>query len=57
LRLVLLLTGHKGSYVIYRHPVSLHRAVVPKHARPLPKGTVKAIIREAGIDAESFFNA
>jgi predicted RNA binding protein YcfA (HicA-like mRNA interferase family) len=47
----------KGSHAVYRHPGSMRRAVVPKHLREIPKGTVKAIIRESGIDIDQFFEA
>jgi len=47
----------KGSHVIYYHKSTKRRAVVPKHVRSIPKGTVKAMIRESGIDVESFLQA
>jgi predicted RNA binding protein YcfA (HicA-like mRNA interferase family) len=46
-----------GSHVVFRHPESLRRAVVPKHVREIPKGTVKAIVRESGIDLDVFLAA
>ena len=46
-----------GSHAIYRHPESFRRAVVPTHVREIPKGTVKAIIRESGIDLDAFLSA
>ncbi|MFA5129903.1 MAG: type II toxin-antitoxin system HicA family toxin [Patescibacteria group bacterium] len=47
----------KGSHVIYYHDRTKHRAVVPKHVRSIPKGTVKAIVRESGVDIVDFLNA
>ncbi len=43
-----------GSHVIMyksgmRHPIS-----IPQHPRDLPKGTLRAIIREAGLTVEEF---
>lgn len=43
-----------GSHVImyksgFRRPIS-----VPQHPRDLPKGTIRAIIREAGLTVEEF---
>lgn len=46
-----------GSHVIYFHSATGRRAVVPRHVRELPKGTVKAIVRESGIDIEEFLAA
>ena len=37
-----------GSHFIFYHPVSRRRAVVPRHNRDMPKGTVVALLREAG---------
>ena len=41
-----------GSHIILRHP-SLRRLTVPNH-RELAKGTLRALIREAGITKEHF---
>ncbi|MGC2529471.1 MAG: type II toxin-antitoxin system HicA family toxin [Candidatus Acidiferrum sp.] len=37
-----------GSHFVYYHPVSKRRAVVPKHNRDIPKGTLLSLLREAG---------
>ena len=37
-----------GSHFIYYHPLSKRRAVVPKHNRDMPKGTLLSLLREAG---------
>jgi len=37
-----------GSHFIFYHPVSHRRAVVPRHNRDMPKGTLIALLREAG---------
>jgi predicted RNA binding protein YcfA (HicA-like mRNA interferase family) len=37
-----------GSHVIFYHPVSRRRAVVPRHNRDMPKGTLVTLLREAG---------
>ncbi len=39
-----------GSHKIFYHPTTGKRAVVPFHMKDLPKGTLAAIIREAGIE-------
>ena len=41
-----------GSHIILRHP-SLRRLTVPDH-RELAKGTLRSLIREAGISKEQF---
>jgi predicted RNA binding protein YcfA (HicA-like mRNA interferase family) len=41
-----------GSHIILRHP-SLRRLTVPNH-RELAKGTLRALIREAGITEQQF---
>lgn len=37
-----------GSHFIFYHAASRRRAVVPRHNRDLPKGTLVALLREAG---------
>lgn len=37
-----------GSHHIFYHPASRRRAVVPRHNRDMPKGTLVALLREAG---------
>jgi len=37
-----------GSHFIYYHPASRKRAVVPRHNRDIPKGTLLAVLKEAG---------
>ncbi|MEI7512896.1 MAG: type II toxin-antitoxin system HicA family toxin [Candidatus Uhrbacteria bacterium] len=43
-----------GSHVVFYHSKTGKRAVVPKHAKELAKGTVKSIIRESGLDVQDF---
>jgi predicted RNA binding protein YcfA (HicA-like mRNA interferase family) len=38
-----------GSHFIFYHPNSRRRAVVPRHNRDMPKGTLLALLREAGL--------
>ena len=38
-----------GSHFVFYHSVSKRRAVVPCHAKDLPKGIVLSILRQAGI--------
>ena len=37
-----------GSHFIFYHPVSRRRAVVPRHRRDIPRGTLVTLLREAG---------
>lgn len=41
-----------GSHIILRHP-NLRRLTVPNH-REIAKGTLRSLIREAGISKEQF---
>ncbi len=43
-----------GSHMILRHP-QMRRLTVPNH-RELAKGTLRALIREAGLTKEEFIN-
>jgi len=44
----------KGSHIILRHPgPPFRRLTVPDH-REVAKGTLRALIREAGISVEEF---
>jgi len=45
-----------GSHFIFYNPETKKRAVVPYHAKDLPKGTITSILREAGIDKKQFEN-
>ncbi len=43
-----------GSHFVLYHPKIQKRAVVPRHLKDLPKGTLMSILREAGIGKEEF---
>jgi predicted RNA binding protein YcfA (HicA-like mRNA interferase family) len=45
-----------GSHFIYYHPESRRRAVVPRHSRDLPKGTLMSLLREAGFMREELID-
>jgi predicted RNA binding protein YcfA (HicA-like mRNA interferase family) len=51
-RLGYLVDHQTGSHIILRHP-NLRRLTVPDH-REIAKGTLRALIREAGITKEQF---
>lgn len=46
-----------GSHIIFYHPKSKKRAVVPFHLKDLPKGTLSSLLKEAGIDRDEFLKA
>jgi predicted RNA binding protein YcfA (HicA-like mRNA interferase family) len=37
-----------GSHFVFYNAASRRRAVVPRHNRDMPKGTLSALLREAG---------
>jgi predicted RNA binding protein YcfA (HicA-like mRNA interferase family) len=41
-----------GSHFVFFHAASKRRAVVPKHNRDMPKGTLLSLLREAGFTRE-----
>jgi len=45
----------KGSHEIWYHPLKKRRTVVPNHpGKDIPKGTLRAIINQAGLTIEEF---
>ncbi len=45
----------KGSHEIWYNPITHRRTVIPNHpGKGIPKGTLRAIIKEAGITFEEF---
>ena len=44
----------RGSHQIWRNPATGARATVPFHSGALPVGTVRSIIRQAGLSVEEF---
>jgi len=46
----------KGSHVILYYPDKGRRVVIPMHMKDLPKGTLLAIIKQAGLTKEEFLN-
>ncbi len=45
-----LLDHVSGSHYIFYNPTNKKRVTVPYHTKDLPVGTLKSIIREAGIE-------
>lgn len=46
-----------GSHEVWRHPESKLRVTLPHHARDMAEGTLRAILRETGIEVEDFLKA
>ncbi|HZA22567.1 MAG TPA: type II toxin-antitoxin system HicA family toxin [Dehalococcoidia bacterium] len=44
----------RGSHEIWRNPVTQARTIVLNHPGDLPTGTVRAIIRQAGLTLDEF---
>jgi predicted RNA binding protein YcfA (HicA-like mRNA interferase family) len=45
----------KGSHEIWYNPITKRRTTIPNHPGvDIPKGTLKAIIKEAGLTVEVF---
>jgi predicted RNA binding protein YcfA (HicA-like mRNA interferase family) len=44
----------KGSHEIWYHPVTHRRTTLPNHPGTIPRGTLHAIIREAGLSVDEF---
>lgn len=45
-----------GSHVILYREKDRKRATIPLHVKDLPKGTLKAILRQTGVFEEEFIN-
>ena len=44
----------KGSHEIWWNPQTRARTTVPHHPGDLPEGTLRAILRQAGLNIEEF---
>ncbi len=44
----------KGSHEIWLNPSTHRRTTVPNHPGELPEGTVRAIVRQAGLTVTGF---
>lgn len=45
-----------GSHFVYYNRASRKRAVVARHNREIPKGTLMSLLREAGFTREDLIN-
>ena len=46
-----------GSHEIWRNPETRRKITLPHHSRDMAEGTLRAILREAGVDVDSFLKA
>ena len=46
-----------GSHEIWSNPVSGRYMTIPNHPGDMPEGTLRAILREAGITPDDFLRA
>lgn len=46
-----------GSHEVWRHAVSGRKVTLPHHSRDMAEGTLRSVLREAGIDVEDFLKA
>ena len=43
-----------GSHEIWLNPASSRYTTIPNHPGDIPEGTLRAILKQAGVDAELF---
>ena len=46
-----------GSHEVWRNPDSKRKVTLPHHPRDIPEGTLRAILRQAQIEVDTFLNA
>mgnify|MGYP006296498467 CR=1 FL=1 len=46
----------RGSHEIWWNPSTRARTTIPNHPGDIPEGTMKTILRQAGIDDDDFLN-
>jgi predicted RNA binding protein YcfA (HicA-like mRNA interferase family) len=46
-----------GSHEVWRNEVTGRKVTLPHHSRDMAEGTLRAILREAGIRLDEFLNA
>jgi predicted RNA binding protein YcfA (HicA-like mRNA interferase family) len=46
-----------GSHEVWRHKQTGRKVTLPHHSRDLAEATLRAVLREAGIDVDDFLNA
>jgi predicted RNA binding protein YcfA (HicA-like mRNA interferase family) len=46
-----------GSHEVWRHQETGKKVTIPHHTGDMAEGTLRAILREAGVDVNSFLRA
>ena len=46
-----------GSHEIWSNPLTGKYTTIPKHSGDMPEGTLRAILKQAGVTTEDFLNA
>jgi hypothetical protein len=46
-----------GSHEVWRNALTGRKVTLPHHARDMAEGTLRAILREAGINVDEFLKA
>ena len=46
-----------GSHEVWRHTETGRKVTIPHHAREMAEGTLRAVLRQAGIDVDEFLRA
>jgi predicted RNA binding protein YcfA (HicA-like mRNA interferase family) len=46
----------RGSHEIWRNPKTGARTTIPNHPGDIPEGTLKAILKQAGIETDLFLS-
>jgi predicted RNA binding protein YcfA (HicA-like mRNA interferase family) len=46
-----------GSHEIWLNPATQRYTTIPNHSGDMPEGTLRAILKQAGVDAEDFLRA
>ncbi|MYB52741.1 MAG: type II toxin-antitoxin system HicA family toxin [Acidobacteriia bacterium] len=45
-----------GSHEIWVHPITQRYTTIPNHSGAIPEGTLRAILRQAGVPVERFLS-
>jgi len=46
-----------GSHEIWHNPITAKYTTIPNHPGDMPEGTLRAILRQAGLTTEQFINS
>jgi len=46
-----------GSHEVWRHAATGRKVTLPRHSQEMAEGTLRAVLREAGIGVDAFLKA